>query len=103
MTECVPDGTLPILDPLSPDQRAMMTQLISQHPALFSGPLGRFKGVEHDIDVGNRPPVKQHYYRCAPAKLALIKKEVDAMLQLGVIRPSRSEWASPLILVKKTQ
>ena len=101
LTECVPDGTLPNLDHLSPNQRASIARVINQHPSLFSGPIGQFKGVEHDIDVESRPPIKQHYYRCAPAKLAIIKKEVDAMMELGVVRPSRSEWASPLILVKK--
>jgi hypothetical protein len=101
MTECVPDGTLPALDHLSPNQRASVTQLIERHPSLFSGPLGRFTGVEHDINVENHSPIKQHYYRCAPAKLAIIKQEVDAMRDLGVIRPSRSEWSSPIILVKK--
>ena len=30
-----------------------------------------------------------------------VKKDLDKMLQLGVIQPSSSPWASPIILVEK--
>lgn len=65
------------------------------------GPLGQLKGVQHDIDVGNHGPVKQHFYRCSPDKMETIRHEVAEMQRLGVIQPSRSEWSSLLILVKK--
>ncbi|ELU15347.1 hypothetical protein CAPTEDRAFT_116220, partial [Capitella teleta] len=36
-----------------------------------------------------------------PKKLKILRKEVNDMLDMGVVYPSRSERASPLILVKK--
>ena len=68
---------------------------------MFSGKLGRFQGVIHDIDVGDTKPISQPYYRLGPDKMPILKEEIDKMLDLGVIRPSHSEWASPMILVKK--
>ena len=37
----------------------------------------------------------------SPAKFEVAKAEVDKLLQMGVIRPSSSAWASPLHVVKK--
>ncbi len=40
--------------------------------------------------------------RClAPERLRIAKQEFDHMLQLGIIRPSSSSWASPLHMVPK--
>ena len=55
----------------------------------------------HDVDVGNACPIKQHPYRPNPGKLAILRKEVDYMLQHGIIEPSQSEWSSPCVLVPK--
>ena len=33
--------------------------------------------------------------------MAVIKKELDAMLDMGVIEESNSPWASPIILIPK--
>ena len=68
---------------------------------MFSGKLGRLEGVEHDIDVQGHAPITQSYYRMAPDKVEVLKAEIDQMLELGVIQPSQSPWASPIILVKK--
>ena len=38
----------------------------------------------------------------APKKLATVKAEFEHMLQLGIIRPSKSSWATPLHMVPKS-
>ena len=48
------------------------------------------------------PPVFFRPRRLPPDKLKAAKAEFNHMLSLGIIRPSRSPWASPLHLVPKT-
>ena len=46
-------------------------------------------------------PVRQRPYRLSPYKQELLNTEIDRMLKLGVIKPVRSEWSSPLVTVEK--
>ena len=101
--DCQPDGDLPDLQHLEPDQQAQVVRIFEEFGCLFAGPIGRMRGVTHDVDVGDHPPIRQNYYRTSPQKLEIIRQEVNSMMGLGVIQASRSEWASPLILVKKPE
>ena len=47
------------------------------------------------------PPVATRPRRLSPEKLQIAKAEFDHMLQLGIIRPSSSNWSSPLHMVPK--
>ncbi|CAH8519823.1 unnamed protein product [Schistosoma curassoni] len=47
------------------------------------------------------PPVFSKARRLAPEKLRLAKNEFDHMIDLGIIRPSNSPYASPLHMVPK--
>ena len=55
----------------------------------------------HDVDVGDSKPIKQHPYRVNPAKAAVIKQEVQYMLDNGLIEPSQSSYSSPVVLFPK--
>ena len=57
--------------------------------------------MEHDVDVGNSVPIKQHPYRVSPMKRELLDKEVQYMLENDIIEESQSNWSSPCILVPK--
>ena len=60
--------------------------------------------LNHDVShhiITNGPPVHARPRRLSPEKLKIAKAEFDQMLQLGVIQPSKSSWASPLHMVKK--
>ena len=46
-------------------------------------------------------PVNTRPYRLALHKLAVADEEIDKMLEMGIIRPSASPWASPITLVPK--
>ena len=100
-TECEPTGSWPDISQHSAEAQEQLTRLFTKYSCLFDGKIGCCKGVEHDIDVENHTPIKQHFYRTSPDKLAIMRSEIDAMLRMGVIKPSKSEWASPMILVKK--
>ena len=63
--------------------------------------------VTHDVThhiVTTGPPVSCRARRLSPERLKVARQEFEHMLELGIIRPSSSNWSSPLHMVpKKTQ
>ena len=58
--------------------------------------------VSHSIPlIAGARPVQIRPYRFAPELKNEVEKQIADMLQSGVIRPSVSNFASPLIMVKK--
>lgn len=57
-------------------------------------------GVQHFLPTTG-PPLHSHARRLPPDKLTLAKEEFRKMEQLGIIRRSSSQWASPLHMVPK--
>jgi hypothetical protein len=53
-----------------------------------------------NLEEGHRPP-NRPAYRLAPNELAECEKTVDELLKLGLIRPSCSPFASPVLFVRK--
>ena len=83
---------------------SVVDELIKRHEDLFSsenGTLTHTDICEMDIDTENAPPIKQRPYRVPLAKRMIVDKEIDDMLEKQVIRPSKSRWASPVLIVPK--
>lgn len=57
--------------------------------------------ITHHIATSG-PPVHSRPRRLAPEKLSVAKAEFTQMMELGIIRPSKSNWVSPLHLVPKS-
>lgn len=57
--------------------------------------------VTHHITTKGQP-VFERFRRLPPDKLAIAKEEFRLMMEQGVCRPSKSNWASPLHMVKKS-
>ena len=57
-------------------------------------------GVSHHIVTEGRP-VFARPRRMSPEKLTVAKTEFNKLLDMGIIRPSASTWASPLHMVPK--
>ena len=57
--------------------------------------------VKHVIETMCPHPVKAHYRRLDKDKLAAAEAEFLAMEQQGIVRRSKSNWASPLHMVRK--
>lgn len=56
--------------------------------------------VSHHIETTGAP-VHARPRRLAPDKLRIAQQEFQHMLELGIVRPSSSSWASPLHMVQK--
>ena len=56
--------------------------------------------IEHEIHT-NSPPIRQLYRRQNPQVRAQEQEQLQEMLQVGIVRPSTSLWASPVVMVKK--
>ena len=67
--------------------------------ALDDSELGCTSLVQHSIDTGDQLPVKQQPYRTPVVYREKIEKMVNDMQEQGVVKPSNSPWASPIVLV----
>ena len=75
--------------------------ILSEFNDLFPDIPKRTNQLYHDVDVGNAQPIKQHSYRLSPEKQIYLQKEVQYLLENGVIEPSKRTWSSPCILELK--
>ena len=69
--------------------------------ALDSSELGSTELVTHSIETGDHPPIRQPVRRTPFALRRKVDEMVQEMIDQGVVQPSRSPWASPIVLVKK--
>ena len=89
---------------LTHEQSIQMQRLVQKYISIFAtrpDKLGRTTVYEHQIDTGSNPPIHRPPYRVSLSQRAEIQNLVSKMLGDDVIRPSKSPWASPVVLVKK--
>ena len=87
---------------LTKAQALEFEELISKYPNLFGDVPTRTDWAEHDIDVGEALPIRQHFYRVSPEKCNYLDAEVEYMVENDIAIPSSSSWASPCLLVPKS-
>ena len=107
--EDAPEHVRPLLKGISteitPLQREELAAMLTEYQDVFSkGPddMGCTDLVKHQIDTGDARPIRQPPRRLPIAKQAVEQVEVSKMLDRGVIEPSNSPWASPVVLVTKS-
>jgi hypothetical protein len=106
--ENLPDHLKPLMTglaaDLTEDQRRQVAGLILDYQDVFSsGPddMGHTDLVQHQIDTGDARPIRSPPRRIPIAKQQIETEEIKRMLDRGVIQPSASAWASPVVLVTK--
>lgn len=67
----------------------------------FSNSVSKKHKVTHCI-ITKGQPVFAKPRRLSPDKLLALKEEFKALLEQGIIRPSKSPWASPIHMVRKS-
>lgn len=82
--------------------REQVVELLDEFTDMWSGRLGKITAAKHRVELipGSRP-VFQHPYRAGLKTREHEKKEIDRMLKEGVIEPSISEWAAPVVFAPK--
>ncbi len=89
---------------LNPSDREEVLDLLISHQDVFSRgefDIGRNNLVKHSIDTQGAPPIRQQLRRSSPAQRAEVERQVSELLEKGLIQPSDSPWASPVVLVTK--
>ena len=97
-------GIKPQNTSLTKDQQKQIDKILKEYEDIFAKDkkdLGRTFIVKYQIDTGEEKPIKMRAYRVGPKEREIIKEEIKKMLEKGVIRESQSDWASPVVLVKK--
>ena len=89
---------------LSAEEEQQLRALITEFADVFAfedSELGCATAVKHSIDTGGHPPIKQQPYRSPVIYREKISQMIDKMRADGIIQPSHSPWASPIVIVPK--
>ena len=86
---------------LSRDQRNQLNKLLKQFDKVLRARPGRTSITHHHIRTDKGKPVRQQPYRLPHAFRETVERELQEMQEDGIIESSESDWASPIVLVKK--
>ena len=104
LAQALTEGQLPpVPASLTSEQQEDLHKLLEEYQDVFSkqgDPISSTSMVEHEIHTTGRP-IKQPFRRQNPIIREIEQQQVKEMLRDGVIRPSSSPWASPVVMVKK--
>ena len=79
---------------MSGSRRRMLKDLTRRYPNVFTGETDVKLRLSYDTPIHCKP------YPLPYAMREELRNEVDSMLEMGVVRPSTSPYASPIVMVK---
>ena len=88
-------------DGLDAEQRQ---QLLQNYQDIFSTgtyDMGRTNLVEHEINTGNHPPIRQGLRRHPIAHLDVTDEQVRELVRNDLVEPAASPWAANVVLIRK--
>ena len=92
----------PVLnDELRQDQTVALQALLGEYPDVLQSTAGRTNMTEHTIETGSTKPIRLPPYRLPHAYREIVRKKLRDMEEGDIIEPSTSDWAAPIVLVKK--
>src|SRR5256885_16523348 len=89
---------------LTESQRKKVEKLLRKNEDIFikgKYEVGRTNVVKHTIDTGDEKLIKQRARRLSVKEKELKKEHIEEMLKKGIIRRSKSSWASSIVFVQK--
>ncbi len=90
--------------PLDDTQRQFARDLLVKWKSVFAQSdfdMGHTTTVKHTINLTDDHPIKERYRRIPPSLHQEVRDHLQEMLRCGVIRPSKSPFAAPIVLVRK--
>ena len=84
------------------DEKNVVDGLKEEFPEVFSDLPGRTTVCQLQIDTGEAAPRRSHPYRVPDRLKEGVRAEVNKLVELGIVVPSTSPWASPVVPVPKT-
>lgn len=96
-----PNTAIPILGEQLNVKQQQELKTLAQFDDVLQSKRGRTLIAVHRIHTGTSRPVRLPPYRLPHAYREAVQKELQQMLDAGVIVPSRSEWAAPIVVVSK--
>uniref|UniRef100_A0AAQ4RI62 Gypsy retrotransposon integrase-like protein 1 n=1 Tax=Gasterosteus aculeatus aculeatus TaxID=481459 RepID=A0AAQ4RI62_GASAC len=89
---------------LDSEQQERLWQLLIEFRDCFScdeEELGQTSLVQHTIDTGDATPIRQRPRRLPLGRQDAAERALEKMQRAGIIEPSESPWASPVVMVPK--
>ena len=90
-----------VSEQLSEAQKNELLKLLQEFSDVLSSHPGRTKMAEHKVMTTSNSSVRLPPYRLPYAYRDVVQKEIHEMLEAGIIEPSDSEWAFPVVLARK--
>ena len=82
-------------------EESVVGDLKRDFPDVFTDLPGKAKVDRFKIDTGNAEPRRSHPYRVPDRLKEGVRAEVNKLVELGIVVPSTSPWASPVVPVPK--
>lgn len=80
-------------------KQAQLIDLIEKYCVLFGDTPTQTDLLDHDIEVGDAKPIRQHSYRVNSGKHRFLDEEVQYMLDNEIAEISNFSWASPCLFL----
>ena len=90
-----------INEQLSSEQKEQVSHILQEYSDIFTDVPGTTHLMEHRVELNSTIPVRVKQYPIPYAIREDIDKEVEMMLEYGVIEETCSDYNSPVVMVKK--